>query len=867
MSSDRIWDIVYGIFVAIDVVIYKFVGWLYQLFILISSAKIFNTETFELFINRIYIILGVIMLFFLAYTILKNIADPDSFTKGDSSMGKIISNTVISLVLIAILPTIFTFLYNAQEILLSQNIIGKIILGNYSTAVSNLEVQFTGDNADICTGLNNLGGNLKTTGNGCVVAYEGDKDSNSVNLAGNSIAVDIFSAMYYPFLTDVEYQEYENDARQQATELGEDEDSFASSNQFYNKEFEYQNWIDDDAEFKNNNKDVELYETIAAYDPCHNLGGGYAYGAAARRCSEDIKVYNGLNNKNYESLPLSYKSIMQYAKTTGDMDGFKLVSNFVTEGVMDYSFIISTVAGLFVCYIMVSYCIDMGLRAAKLGFAQLVAPIPILARIVPSQNKMFSSWMSFTLRSYFEVFLRIAIIFLGVFMITNLPNVQGLWEDSILTKISVMSIKFPMIMNVNSASWALQNLARVAVIIGILMFVKQAPQLIQEALGITVNTGSLNIRNKLRNMVGGERLVNGASRAASFAAGGVTGAIGAGYMSWKNGGGFGQAALKGWREGSHAGGNQFRAQGQQAYHDTTGDKYRGSFAPWARRSISGHLDARYDQRNKAHQNRQVERFNEIIDQMEGNKEKHIPTSAAFQNRMNNVRLDNGMTLSQFEANRSHAEAQAQIAHNRTVQDAENIRQKAQQDAVNFKNNEAAAIAQRKAAFENSREYNNAKYMARANAAAEAQQKAGSAWNNMSQDEKNKQTDALLAKHMEEQLKNMNSDAAKNYLKDQNRNLDAEAQEIIKKANAEAKKMNDSADATLDQAMKKAKADFDAGEAAIRDAARKEIRANPQGRAEQMYADAHAELDRRGENDRYKDMRNALADMFNNNNNK
>ena len=156
-------------------------------------------------------------------------------------------------------------------------------------------------------------------------------------------------------------------------------------------------------------------------------------------------------------------------------------------------------------------------------------------------------------------------------------------------------------------------------------------------------------------------------------------------------------------------------------------------------------------------------------------------------------------------------------------------------------------------------------MARANATAEAQQKAGSAWNNMSQDEKNRQTDALLAKHMEEQLKNINSDAARAYIKDQNRNLEAEAQDMINKANAEAQKINDKAEATLKQAMNDAKVAFEAGEASIRDAARKEIRANPQGRTEQMYADAHAELDRRGENERYKDMRNALADMFNNNN--
>ena len=124
---DNIWDMLYGFLMMLDTTIYRLVGWVYQIFIMISRARIFRTETFQLFINRIYVILGVIMLFFLAYTILRNIADPDSFTKGEASMGKIITNTVISLVIIAILPTIFNFLYYAQDIILRQNVIKNII--------------------------------------------------------------------------------------------------------------------------------------------------------------------------------------------------------------------------------------------------------------------------------------------------------------------------------------------------------------------------------------------------------------------------------------------------------------------------------------------------------------------------------------------------------------------------------------------------------------------------------------------------------------------------------------------------------------------------------------------------------------------
>ena len=570
-DAGKIWDVIYGFFVTIDTVIYKFVGWLYELYMLISSARIFRTETFEIFINRIYIILGVIMLFFLAYTILKNIADPDSFAKGDSSMGKIISNTVISLVLIAILPTIFTFLYQAQEILLEENIIGKIILGNYSYSTDTLELNL---GAEVCEHLNTIKGPHEYVINSdgsCYVKWHSTGDAASIALAGNSIAVDVFTSFFYPYLTEEEYTDKVTEARLEAETLNQNPDDFTNSNQNYNVDFSYEEWGNDAFSAKSQ----YVYNKIASYNSCHNMSDGYAYGSTAEACAREIKNYN---DKNNIISPLNFKSVMQYAKTTGDFSGFKFLSEFIYEDRIEYSIIISTIAGLFVCYIMISYCIDMGLRAAKLGFAQLVAPVPILARIVPSQKKMFDSWTKFTLQSYFEVFIRIAIIFLGIFMITHLPNVQDMWKDSILTKISFMSIKTPLIMDITSVSWGTKAIARVAVIIGILMFVKQAPKLISDALGISINTGSLNIRNKLKNMVGGEHVVRGLNAIGSLPAkgfGAVRGALGGMWAAQMQGDGSGKltkaAALRGLQSGwkNHKG--SFRNTYQSVSSDVTGD--------------------------------------------------------------------------------------------------------------------------------------------------------------------------------------------------------------------------------------------------------------------------------------------------------
>ncbi len=841
----QVWDVINGLFVTIDSVIYKFVGWLYELYILISSARIFQTETFELFINRIYVILGVIMLFFLAYTILKNIADPDSFAKGESSMGKIISNTVISLVLIAILPTIFTFLYHAQEILLKENIIGRLILGNYSTASETLQLTFE---EDVCNNLNTLKGDGKyTVTNGtCTISWEGKNTSSTVDLAGNAIAVDIFTAFYYPYLTEGENSEYEameDAARAQAEALGEDPESFVNSNQFYNADFHYDEWEDDHHSM--NAKEDFLYSKIASYDACHNMADGYVYGPTASACAAEMLVNNKLNNLSNDMLPLNFKSVMQYAKTTGDFSGFKLLSNFVYEDRIQYSLIISTAAGLFVCYIFISYCIDMGLRAAKLGFAQLVAPVPILARIVPSQKKMFDSWTKFTLRSYFEVFVRIAIIFLGIFMITHLPNVQDMWADSIFANITFMSIKGPLIMDISSASWGTKSIARVAVIIGILMFVKQAPKLISDALGISINTGSLNIRNKLKDMVGGEHVVRGLNAVGALPGRGI-GAIkgGLGSMWAANVHGNGKVPLKtafahGMKQGWKNPKKSFNKNFRETYGDITGDvKSKPSLineGPTLASRVTNKIDKDY---KKA-----------VGKGYTAELEKDVANFEATDPRFTRA----------IEAKRS--EYREKI---REVQNSEQFKNIKQSERTRlereFQDNEGSRIAKRMKDYEDSQEYRYARTMAYRRAETEVREEAarnGETLNAMEIQERarRKETDYLI-----DSLKQMNSENARQYMKDKDRR-DNIAQELDRKANENAINSMRQSNVEYRKALENVN-NTTAIRAEVTENVRREITANPTSAADSRYVRNLDELENKGKITRKKEFEDNWTDLWN-----
>ena len=62
-------------------------------------------------VSRIYVIIGVIVLFLVAYSLLKSMVNPDEAFKGKKSPVNIIKDVLISIVLISIVPYIFDFAF------------------------------------------------------------------------------------------------------------------------------------------------------------------------------------------------------------------------------------------------------------------------------------------------------------------------------------------------------------------------------------------------------------------------------------------------------------------------------------------------------------------------------------------------------------------------------------------------------------------------------------------------------------------------------------------------------------------------------------------------------------------------------------
>lgn len=110
----------------LDKLFYSFVPTIYDLLIDIANTTIFTEEIFDTFASKVYGLLGIFMLFKVSFSILTYIVDPDAFLDKSKGFSKLISNVIITLTLLIATPWIFSQAMEIQQIILRDNILGKI---------------------------------------------------------------------------------------------------------------------------------------------------------------------------------------------------------------------------------------------------------------------------------------------------------------------------------------------------------------------------------------------------------------------------------------------------------------------------------------------------------------------------------------------------------------------------------------------------------------------------------------------------------------------------------------------------------------------------------------------------------------------
>lgn len=380
----------YGIGIRLAAGIYKVASWAFELFLILANGQIIDGSAYEQMISNVYVIIGIVLLFVMAFSFLKSMVDTED-KKTTQNTKKIIINIVTSGILMALLPTIFTFAYDVQNSILTYNTIGRFF--GYGTVTINPD-----DPQDTLTKL------------------------DQVKLQANSITDGIFTA-------------------------------FLNVNPEYCEDTESL---------------INCQQSIIAKDD----------------------VADVLSNQ-------SFQDTSNFVKQTGEFEYYDAFAQNAADGELSFNFLLSVIAGAILIYVAVSFCFDMAVRLVKLVFYQLIAPIPIFTRIIPEGklSGIFKQWLKVTSTCYLEVYIRIAVFYFCVYICNSFLNAN-------------MFSKF------EEYNWQLSLFGKAFVLMGIIMFMKQAPKLFSEITGIDSGKMKLGIKDKLKD--------GGAFAAGAVVGGGVT---------------------------------------------------------------------------------------------------------------------------------------------------------------------------------------------------------------------------------------------------------------------------------------------------------------------------------------------------------
>ena len=168
----------------------------------------------------------------------------------------------------------------------------------------------------------------------------------------------------------------------------------------------------------------------------------------------------------------------------------------------------STAAGVVVFLLLLTACMDVALRTIKLGFLEIIAPIPIISYVDPKSGKdgMFKKWLDEVWKTWLSLFVRLAVIYFAIYIISLINNnvdsamSNGLWVTLFL-------------------------------LIGALIFAKQFPKLIENIFGIQFDELNLHPIKKVTEQAALGKTVVGAGVAAGAATLAIPGAVGANLVN------------------------------------------------------------------------------------------------------------------------------------------------------------------------------------------------------------------------------------------------------------------------------------------------------------------------------------------------
>lgn len=185
----------------------------------------------------------------------------------------------------------------------------------------------------------------------------------------------------------------------------------------------------------------------------------------SEKASDEFASINGA--KEIEDLD----DFVQHVNDTNYID-IPLLGDGVTGYSYEYRFFLSTIVGMVILGLLLSLTLDIAIRLFKMLILEMLAPIPIIGSIAPSNGRdsPFQSWLKELTITFADIFIKLSLIYLVLYFVTELNNnsLFVTWESAEGSKINPLRLMY----------------LKVFLIVGLLIFAQQAPKFIRKIFGI-----------------------------------------------------------------------------------------------------------------------------------------------------------------------------------------------------------------------------------------------------------------------------------------------------------------------------------------------------------------------------------------------
>ena len=337
---ERLFDIIGSVFnilwATLCSIVYGLIVLAFNLFTEVSQLDILSADKVNGIYQRLTMIITIVMVFYITFEFIKYVISPDTISDKEKGAGKVVARIVTAILLIAFVPTIFSWGYKIQQRILDTNVIPVVVFGQKNWDFKSAGSNFAGN---VFSAFYRANCDSKTTEKECTAARA---------IVGRNIA-----------------------------KFKEDKGMLA-------------------------------------------LGGAVA-----------TDIWNSLKSIG------TGKKLIQF-------DG-----------------LLALVFGCFTLYVLFSYVLDLGTRYIQLLFLQIIAPVAIISSITPQKDSMLKKWAKQCSTTYLDVFIRLAIIYFMLLIVSVLGSSLDFYE---MTKNGEQINVF----------------VYIVIIAGLLIFVQRAPKLLKE---------------------------------------------------------------------------------------------------------------------------------------------------------------------------------------------------------------------------------------------------------------------------------------------------------------------------------------------------------------------------------------------------